>query len=361
MACKLELFKEYPQPGEEAIAKALADYLRDVVVAQKTFLSGTTQRDVHGKGIAALKAQFTVDLDIPPELRHGVFAEPKSYPCWVRLSNGAQHAARDNKRDIRGFAIKLMGVPGYKLLPGEHDATTQDFLLFSMPIFFTSTAKEFFGLIKAANTNLLAQLLFGLTHPRVSLAVLRSLKRYGSLLEAKFWSTTPYRLGEIAVKYVIQPRSDERTPIPSKPGRNYLREAADRTLAGKEVLYDFFVQVQKDACREPIENALVEWKERLSPLHRVATIRIPKQRVATDERNQVAENIAMNIWHSLEAHRPLGNVNRSRGVIYQEIADFRRRRNLVPPGQQQEPTAGPDFFAGTSLADPAAGGTGYAP
>ena len=339
----LELFQEYPQPGEEKVAKALAEYLRDVVVAQKNFLSGTTERDVHGKGIAALKAEFTVDLDLPPEFRHGVLRHGgRSFPSWIRLSNGAQHPTDDYKPDVRGFAIKLMGVPGEKLLPEERRATTQDFLLFSMPIFFTATTEQFFGLIKSFNTSLLSLLWFSLKNPRVVLATLRSRRRFPNLLEVKYWSTTPYRLGEIAVKYVIEPRDKKRSLFPRKPGRNYLRTAAAETLAETEVLYDFYVQVQKDPCREPIEDALVEWKESVSPLQHVAVIRIPRQRVDTNERNQIAENLAMNIFHCLPEHRPLGNVNRSRGIVYRTIADFRRRRNLA---EDSEPTADEEFLA----------------
>ena len=338
-----QLYQEYPEPGEEVVAQQLADYSRDVVVARKNFLSGTTDRDVHGKGIAALKAELIVDLGLPPEFRHGVFAHGgRRFPCWIRLSNGNQHPGKDSKPDVRGFAIKLMGVEGEKLLPEERWATTQDFLLFSGPIFFTATTEQFFDLIKSFNTNLLAILWFGLRNPRVLLATLRLFKRYGNLLEVKYWSTTPYRLGEIAVKYVIEPRSKERSAVPWRPARNYLRDRAAETLAKTDVLYDFFVQVQKDPYRQPIENALVEWKESQAPLQKVATIRIPRQPVDTPERNQVAENLAMNIFHCLPEHRPLGNVNRSRGLVYRTIADFRRRRNLVPA---VEPTAGPDFFA----------------
>lgn len=356
-----QLYQEYPEPGEEDVAQQLADYSRDVVVARKNFLSGTTDRDVHGKGVAALKAEFIVDLGLPPQFRHGVFRHGGvRFPCWIRLSNGNQHPGKDSRPDVRGFAIKLMNVPGEKLLPEERWATTQDFLLFSGPIFFTSTTEQFFGLIRALNTNLLAILWFILWNPRVGLATLRLFKRYGNLLEVKYWSTTPYRLGEIAVKYVIEPRSDEKSSVPWRPARNFLRDRAAETLAKTDVLYDFYVQPQQDPYRQPIENALVEWKESQAPLHKVATIRIPRQRVDTPERNQIAENLAMNIFHCLPEHRPLGNVNRSRGLVYRTIADFRRRRNLVPI---VEPTAGPDFFsdpdAGSELADTSAQPLGY--
>ena len=41
------------------------------------------------------------------------------------------------------MAIKLMGVSGEKLLPGQQNEQTQDFLLLDSPIFFVKNAIEF--------------------------------------------------------------------------------------------------------------------------------------------------------------------------------------------------------------------------
>ncbi|HXT20940.1 MAG TPA: hypothetical protein VN923_09335, partial [Thermoanaerobaculia bacterium] len=71
--------------------------------------------------------------------------------------------------------------------------------------------------------------------------------------------------------------------------------------------------------------------------------RIPQQEIDTSERNWTAENLAMNAWHALPEHRPLGSLNRGRLLAYLEVSKFRRTRNLLPP--LEEPTAGPDFFA----------------
>ena len=68
--------------------------------------------------------------------RKGVFAEPKTYPAWVRFSGPGPDWPRDI--DDVGFvscAIKLMGVPGPKLLDDEK--LTQDFLSICTPTFVT--------------------------------------------------------------------------------------------------------------------------------------------------------------------------------------------------------------------------------
>ena len=91
----------------------------------------------------------------------------------------------------------------------------------------------------------------------------------------------------------------------------------------------------------PIEDALVPWSQELSPFEKVATLRLPQQKVDIPERNQTGENLSMDPWHSLPEHRPLGDVNRARKTVYVEISKFRHERNLAP---LEEPVAGPDFF-----------------
>jgi hypothetical protein len=53
-----------------------------------------------------------------------------------------------------------------------------------------------------------------------------------------------------------------------------------------------------------------------------------------------AEDLSYNPWHSLPAHRPLGNQNRARRVIYQALSKLRHEMNARP---HLEPT-GDDTF-----------------
>ena len=346
-----KLYQEYPQPGEEELARRLGEYLK-YVVARKNFSSGTMRRDQHPKTVALLKAQLEIDPDLPAQLRHGIFAQKPSYPCWIRLSNAAPIPAADHKKDIRGCALKIMDVDGDKVLWQERHATTQDFLFLNGQAFLTSDTAEFFAFVKALNTSIPALLWFFLTHPKAFLTGFKAAQRYANLLEIPWFGETPFRLGpELAVKYAMFPRAPGKSTIPPayERGRNYLREAAARTLAESEVLYDLSLQVQVDPYREPIEDAQAVWSDELSPWQKVATLRIPRQEVYAPDLNWLAENLAMNIWHTLPEHLPLGNVNRARRIVYLIISEFRRRQNLLPP--LEEPVAGPDFFAGTSLGD----------
>ncbi len=81
----------------------------------------------------------------------GVFSEPRVFPAVVRFSNGEPTPQADKHPEPRGIAIKLIGVPGRKLLPGQEDAVTQDFLATSHSV--TSTVRnvrQFMAFIRAA-------------------------------------------------------------------------------------------------------------------------------------------------------------------------------------------------------------------
>jgi hypothetical protein len=62
--------------------------------------------------------------------------------------------------------VKILGVPGKKLIPGMEDATTHDFLLIRAPTAPTRTAAEFTALVYAAEKP--ALILFRML-PRVGL------------------------------------------------------------------------------------------------------------------------------------------------------------------------------------------------
>src|SRR5881409_2497597 len=97
-------------------------------------------RGFHAKIHAGFLAEFRVLADLPAHARHGVFAEPRTFPAVVRFSNGESRIHADTNHEPRGIAIKLIGVPGRKLLPGQEDAVTQDFLATSHSV--TSTVRD---------------------------------------------------------------------------------------------------------------------------------------------------------------------------------------------------------------------------
>jgi len=128
--------------------------------------------------------------------------------------------------------------------------------------------------------------------------------------------------------------------LPFRPSDNYLREAMAAMLAQCDVEFDFLVQLQTDPHRMPIENASVRWPETVSPFVPAATLRLPRQKFDSPRQLAFAHNLSYNPWHCVPEHRPLGNQNRGRFRIYQELSRLRQSMNDMP---HREPTGDESF------------------
>jgi len=334
-AKQLEINTEYPAPNEDELAGRLVQLIRGIV--EQRFLQGMTYRGVNTKSHAAVRANLIVDPDLPEHLRVGLFRTPRTYPAWIRFSSTLPDPLPDGDRDLRGMAIKLMDVEGVTLLEPDSHAHTHDLIFITPDTFFTSTPQDFLTFTEAGGMNAKKSLLdllrlsgFMLTHPAVLICILKSQKTIGSLLEVPWYSATPYLFGDRAVKYSLWPWLAPKTPIPQNPANNYLREGLTRQLKEGEAGFDLRIQFQLDPYKQPIEDALVPWREQDSPWHKIATVVLPKQVIDTPEQFMLAENLSMNPWRCLPEHRPLGGVNRVRRRIYYEGSKFRHHKNAVP-------------------------------
>src|SRR5262249_38860820 len=127
---------EQVPPGEEEDIAAIAR-ISDVILDKDRH---PVRRGQHPKHHGCVRATFTVESNVPSDLKVGLFREPRTYPAWIRFSNGSQDD--DGGGDIHGMAIKLMEVAGQKVLDEERDAQTQDFVLMDNPAFFARNTRS---------------------------------------------------------------------------------------------------------------------------------------------------------------------------------------------------------------------------
>jgi hypothetical protein len=305
------------------------------------------QRDAHAKQHGCVRARFTVPASLPEVMRRGVFANAHTFQAWIRFSNAV--GSDDHAGLARGMAIKLLGVPGRKILPDEADETTQDFLLVNYPVFNVRTAADYVEFLTDSNTGQLPA--FFRVHPesgRITAAI--AAQPVGNPLLQRYFSMTPYALGSSNVKYSAKPVScttgqplvDHGSGAHSK-SPNYLRAAMMATLDAGSSCFAFMVQRQTDAATMPIDDSTVEWSEDSAPFVEVATITIPQQRFDSTEQQDFCENLSYTPWHALPIHQPLGTINRIRRVVYDAISSLRHRLNGVP---RREPT-GDERFPGS--------------
>jgi len=326
MSQKLELGKEYLPKDENSYTDKIIAGLRKHL--EKSYSDGNFMRAFHPKIVGVVKAEFIVASDLPKELQVGIFQPGKTYQAWVRFSNAKRNPQSDKKKDLRGMAIKVMGVEGEKLLETEKEATTQDFLLITHPILQTDTVKSFQKGI-ASLVNGPFALLFYALNPKNWGTIRRSiqsLKKFSNLLETQYWSTTAYRFGaeNRAVKYSTRAQIMNKTPYPVNPSDDFLRENMVKSLNEQEVLFDFMVQFQENAETMPIEDPTVEWS---SPFVKLATIKILKQVFDAPKQRAFGQNLAYTPWHCIAPHRPIGGANRARKKAYEVLSAFRLGKN----------------------------------
>ena len=334
MTAQLELNTEYPPAGEQAHIDSLIAGLQAKMEAD--YATTRVLRDAHPKMHGCVRGVFEILPRLTTDLGIGLFAEPRSYPVWARFSNQNGTASPDTKADIRGVAIKLMGVSGEKLIESDPYCTTHDFILISDSRFVTKDVAEFDGLVKGLRGGAPKLAWYFLTHLRVLRNLMGSLKKFSNPLSIRYFSVAPYLLGSRAVKYSLTPRSSEQTPIPYKPVDDYLKQAMVNQLAVREAVFDFAVQYQTDPDTMPIEDPGITWNESVSPFLKVATLTIPSQVFDTQERAEFGDHLSFNPWRCLPQHKPIGGISRARGQVYQALSKFRHNRNQVP---QIEPVA----------------------
>jgi hypothetical protein len=310
----------------EQIARDMSTFLRN------HYIRGACQRAGNTKTHGVVRARFEVLPGLDRELAVGLFAEQGTYPAWVRFGGPGPLAPPDpDDNGILSIGIKVIGVSGPKLLADER--ATQDFAGISAPTFTTPNVRENLKLQRQVGRGTPLLYFINPLDSHLGDMVMQGLyaKLNSSPLEVRYFSCVPYLFGaKRAIQYSVIPCSHERTPVPSPPGPNYLREAMVRRLASKDVELDFAVQFQTDPHRMPIENASVRWPEALSPYRVVAKLRILKQRFDSPAQLAFADNLSINPWHCIPEHRPLGNQNRARRHVYTTLSRLRQDMNSHP-------------------------------
>jgi hypothetical protein len=334
----LRIAEEKPLPDEDAhLASIISSFERQM---RGLWKPGGFERGGNTKTHGIVRGEFVVHQDLPPQLRHGIYAEPRTYRAWVRFSGPGPYITPDIEDvGFMSISIKLMGVPGPKLM--EEEKFTQDMFGVSTPTFVTPDTRanaqlqiesvknaQFYYFVNFRRSHILDLIMQGLWT-----------KTQSSPFEAPYFSCVPYLLGEgQAMQYSIWPKRNRRTPIPRLPLRppdDYLRDAMVATLAREDVEFDIRLQLQTDPHLMPIENNAVLWPEKLSPRVSAATLRIPRQKFDSRAQLEFAKRLSYNPWHCIPEHRPLGNQSRARRRMYYELSRLRHTMNAVP---HYEPT-----------------------
>lgn len=327
------------------------------------------RRGVHPKDHGCVMARFTVNPDLPDHLREGVFATPgREYQAWVRFSNASVAILPDSSvtdghpsHTSRGMAIKLLGVEGEPLLPA-FGPMTQDFLMVNHPVFAFANVEDYLALSRVLledkdvpnrffverikrNPDHTADMndpatrravrTFGIVSRIQSPALTASPPAYqrppASPADNQYFSGAPFLFGDGKVmKFSARPLAPH-TDTPDLSSPDYLRKALYRRLNGagaKEIVFEFLLQIRRadelaDKVASEIEDACVEWDAVAFPFVPVAKIVIAPQDFERPEQRALCEDLIFTPWHGLQAHRPLGGINRLRLGVYEASSRMR--------------------------------------
>lgn len=273
------------------------------------------RRDVHAKSHGTVHAEFRILDNIPADLRVGVFARPASYNARVRFSNGANLI--DILPNVRGIAIKLEGVDGAKLLPGDETSREHDFLLANDRRFFVDSIENMLLLVKGQMSTLAK------TAPKLLYYMARAMiKLVKNPLHIDYFSQVPYLCGEQAVHYaLIANESSSFLALPNAFDRDYLRHAVEKRLRKGPVKMSFCVQRQNPG--DLIEDSSKPWTGKLIPVAELTFLP-----VSTPILESEGEELSFNPYRVLAEHEPLSWVGRARKQVYAVDFDWRTKVNL---------------------------------
>lgn len=286
---------------------------------------GGRERALHAKPHGAFRATLTVKEGIPAFAAQGIFEKPAKYNAYVRLSNGSAARQHDKEPDLRGFAIKLLGVEGKKVL-GE--AKTQDFLFIDSPTVAFKTPHEFVTFVKCAASpaTLPFKLIGALGFRAFSLIgeVVKMAKgKRNSLLDLGYYTVGSVMMGPYAARLRLTPTHQPSPHAKPEADRAYLRtELIPRVRAGG---VGFLLEAQFcESENESVEDTTRAWATPFVPLAQLDVLAADLESEAGKKESEFIEALSFDPWHALTAHRPLGITMRARKHAYYTSIQNRR-------------------------------------
>lgn len=301
-------------PDEEA---RFAGYAEQIGAVQRASAAthGSAGRALHRTQHLGMRATVTIAADVPAYAKHGLFAQAGTYEAQIRLSSGSGAHQPDKKADVRGFALRILGVEGDGAL--GRPTTEQHFLLINQPTFAIASADDFIGLVTASARGDLA-VVRHMIKRHGFFAGLREVKRiatglgkpFAGFAVAPFYSAAPVAVGPYAAKVRVLPKNPAE---PTSDKRDLAANVIARLAAGA-LAWDLQLQFYVDAKTTPIEDATVEWPEATAPWVTVGRLTAPQQdpSALTDAIGKAK----FDPWAALAAHRPLGEIMRARKAAY---------------------------------------------
>jgi hypothetical protein len=312
-------------------------------------------RDAHAKSHGILRGELHVYPNLPAHLAQGLFQQAKTYPVIIRLSTSPGAIEPDSKPAVKGFGLKIIGVPGKKFLLEEADAVTQDFLMVNDTIIPTGDVKSYHDMQLRLEKMMHGPEILQTIVNEASVLADKVLEAVGSkkevpvvvqahpnthILGETYTTLGALRYGDYVGKVSVAPLSDNVKALAGQevdlkePGA--YRDLVVDLFRTQGAEYELRVQLCTDIKTMPVEDASIDWPQDQSPYQAIGKIVLPAQDAFSPARRVFADDmLSFNPFHCLPEHQPLGSINRVRIKAYASSTNYRHATNAQP---KVEPT-----------------------
>ena len=270
--------------------------------------TGRAVRGAHAKTIGVVRAEVEILGDAPAPYAQGIYAKPGRHDALIRFSSASNHLGPDAQLGpVLGFAIKIFDVDGTKLVDDEPDSTTFDLVLKNNPTFIANTAKhylfiqeignelrEYLARGKAGFRELLTDFLTGKGTLEQSDWAWEELFAFVKAatqtpvrnpLLSTYWTMAAVRHGDYVAKVRVAPAAESAAKaihreLDLSSGPDVFGPTLVDELQAHAFDFDLQVQLCTDLDAMPVNDATVEWPEKLSPFVTVGRVHLPRQDIS---------------------------------------------------------------------------------
>ena len=303
-------------PEIETFDPKLSEYMTRIIDFWETLVresptregSGRAVRGAHAKTIGVVRAEVEILGDAPAPYAQGIYAKPGRHDALIRFSSASNHLGPDAQLGpVLGFAIKIFDIDGTKLVDDEPDSTTFDLVLKNNPTFIANTAKHYLFIQeigdrvgdylargRAGFRELLTDFLTGkgtLEQEDWAWEELFAFVKAATQtpvrnpLLSTYWTMAAVRHGDYVAKVRVAPAAESaenaiHRQLDLGSGPDVFGPTLVDELQAHVFDFDLQVQLCTDLTAMPVNDATVEWPEKLSPFVTVGRVHLPRQDIS---------------------------------------------------------------------------------
>lgn len=322
--------------------------------------SGRAVRGAHAKSVGVVRAEVEILREVPAPYAQGIYAKPGHHGALIRFSVASNHLGPDAQLGpVLGCALKIFDIDGTKLVDDEPDSTTFDLVLKNNPTFIANTAQHYLFIQeigdqvgdyvargRAGFHELMTDFVTGkgtLEQEDWAWDELFAFVKTATQtpvrnpLLSTYWTMAAVRHGDHVAKLRVAPVAESaehaiHRELDLSSGPDVFGPTLVDELRARAFDFDLQVQLCTDLAAMPVNDATVEWPEKLSPFVTVGRVHLPRQDIARPENVEKGDALAFNQWRVTTEHRPLGEIMDVRR-IYTASAKARRILNHQPQGE----------------------------